>query len=84
VHPLLASVAEEAILVLRARAIGIDLHAVAAVAVVDPEPVGTTVAAAFAARLAADLRGWSASHAGQVVVLVPAGVEDAREVADRL
>jgi DNA-binding PucR family transcriptional regulator len=84
VHALLASDADEASLVRRARTIGIDLHAVAAVAVVDPEPVGTTVAAAFAARLAADLRGWSASHAGQVVVLVPAGVEDAREVADRL
>lgn len=84
VHALLSSDADEDSLVRRARAIGIDLHAIAAVAVVDPEPVGGTVAAAYATRLAADLRGWSASHAGQVVVLIPAGVEDARESAVRL
>lgn len=84
VHALLSSGTDEESLVRRARALGIDLRAVGAVAVVDPEPVGTTVAAAFASRLAAHLRGWSASHAGQVVVLVPAGVDDAREACERL
>ena len=70
VHALLSSDADEASLVRRARAIGIDLHAVTPVAVVDAEPAGCG-GAAFAARLGADLRGWSAAHAGQVVVLVP-------------
>jgi len=84
VHALLSSGADEESLARRARALGIDLRAVGAVAVVDPEPVGTTVATAFASRLAADLRGWSASHAGQVVVLLPAGVDDAREASERL
>ena len=84
VHALLSSGTDEESLTRRARALGIDLQAVGAVAVVDPEPVGTTAAVAFASRLAADLRGWSASHAGQVVVLVPSGAEDAREATDRL
>ena len=84
VHALLSSGADEASLLRRARAIGIDLHAVTAVAVVDAEPVGATAAAVFAARLAGELRGWSAAHAGQVVVLLPATVEQARESADRL
>ncbi len=84
VHALLSSSADEASLVRRARAIGVDLHAVATVAVVDPEPVGATAAAAFAARLAADLDGWSASHADQVVVLLPAGVDRVRETVARL
>jgi GAF domain-containing protein len=83
-HALLSSGADEASLVRRARAIGIDLHAVTTVAVVDSEPVGSTVAAAFAARLAAELRGWSAAHSEQVVVLLPASVEDARDVVTRL
>ena len=61
VHALLSSDADEASLLRRARAIGIDLHAVTTVAVVDAEPVGATAAAAFAARLAAELRGWSAA-----------------------
>ena len=57
VHALLSSDADEASLLRRARAIGIDLHAVTTVAVVDAEPVGATAAAQFAARLAAELRG---------------------------
>ena len=84
VHALLSSDADEASLLRRARAIGIDLHAVTTVAVVDAEPVGATAAAAFAARLAAELRGWSAAHAGQVVVLLPAAVDRAREAVARL
>ncbi|WP_165355018.1 helix-turn-helix domain-containing protein [Nocardioides oleivorans] len=84
VHALLSSEADEASLLRRARAIGIELGSVATVAVVDPEPVGTTAATAFAARLAAEVRGWSAAHAGQVVVLLPAGVEDVRDVVARL
>ena len=84
VHALLSSDADEASLLRRARAIGIDLHAVTTVAVVDAEPVGATAAAAFAARLAAELRGWSAAHAGQVVVLLPAPVDRAREAVARL
>ena len=78
IHALLSSDADEASLLRRARAIGIDLHAVTTVAVVDAEPVGATAAAAFAARLAAELRGWSAAHAGQVVVLLPAAVDRVR------
>ncbi|SEC59794.1 Sugar diacid utilization regulator [Nocardioides exalbidus] len=84
VHALLSSEADEASLLRRARAIGIDLRSVATVAVVDPEPVGSAAATAFAARLAADVRGWSAAHAGQVVVLLPAGVDDVRDVVARL
>ncbi|NYE37397.1 GAF domain-containing protein [Nocardioides cavernae] len=84
VHALLSSDADEDSLVRRARAVGIDLRAVAAVAVVEPEPVGVAHATAYAARLAADLRGWSATHAGRVIVLAPTGVEDAREAAARL
>jgi GAF domain-containing protein len=84
VHALLSSDADEASLLRRARAIGIDLHAVTTVAVVDAEPVGATSAATFAARLAAELRGWSAGHAGQVVVLLPASVDRVREAVARL
>lgn len=84
VHALLSSVADEASLLRRARSLGIDLHAVTTVAVVGAEPVGTAAATAFANRLAAELRGWSAAHAGQIVVLLPAVVEDAREVVARL
>lgn len=84
VHALLSSDADEVSLLRRARAIGIDLHAVTTVAVVDAEPVGTTASAAFAARLAAELGGWSAGHAGQVVVLLPVGVDRAHEVVARL
>ena len=84
VDALLSSDADEASLLRRARAIGIDLHAVTTVAVVEAEPVGPGAAATFASRLGAELRGWSAAHAGQVVVLLPAGVEDAREVVSRL
>jgi hypothetical protein len=82
VHALLSSDTDEASLVRRARAIGIDLHAVRSVAVVDAGSTGA--ATAFAARLAADIAGWSAPHAGQVVVLVPAVAEDARSVVTRL
>ena len=84
VHALLSSDADEASLLRRARAIGIDLHAVTTVAVVDAEPVGATAAAAFAARLAAELRGWSAAHAGQVVVLLPATVDRRARAVTRL
>src|SRR6478736_3514401 len=84
VHALLSSDADEASLLRRARAIGIDLHAVATVAVVDAEPVGATAAAQFAARLAAELRGWSAAHMGGVVVLLPASVDRTREAVARL
>jgi hypothetical protein len=84
VHALLSSGADEASLVRRARAIGIDLHAVVTVAVVEAEPVGAAAAGAFAARLAAELRGWSAAHAGQVVVLLPAPVEQARAAVARM
>src|SRR6478609_1556824 len=84
VHALLSSDADEASLLRRARAIGIDLHAVTTVAVVDAEPVGATAAAQFAARLAAELRGWSAAHMGGVVVLLPASVDRARESVARL
>lgn len=84
VHALLSSDADEASLLRRARAIGIDLAAVTTVAVVDPLPVGQSAAAAFAARLAAELRGWSAAHAGRVVVLLPADVDRAREAVTRL
>ena len=84
VHALLSSGADEASLLRRARANGIDLHAVSTVAVVDPEPVGAAAAGAFAARVAAELRGWSATHAGQVVVLLPVPVEQARAAVARL
>ncbi|KQS68348.1 GAF domain-containing protein [Modestobacter sp. Leaf380] len=84
VHALLSSDADEASLVRRARANGIDLHAVVTVAVVDAEPAGAAAAGGFAARLAAELRGWSAAHAGQVVVLLPATVEQARAAVSRL
>ncbi len=84
VHALLSSDADEASLVRRARAIGIDLRTVTTVAVVDAEPVGAPAAGAFAARLATELGGWSATHAGQVVVLLPVPVEQARAAATRL
>lgn len=84
VHALLSSGADEASLVRRARANGIDLHAVLTVAVVDAEPVGAAAAGVFAARLGAELHGWSAAHAGQVVVLLPAPVEQARAAVARL
>ncbi len=84
VHALLSSDTDAASLLRRARAIGIDLHAVTTVAVVDARPVGATAAAAFAARLAAELRGWSAAHAGRVVVLLPTDVDRARAAVARL
>ena len=84
VHALLSSDADEVSLLRRARAIGIDLHAVTTVAVVEPPPGGATAAASFASRLAAELRGWSAAHAGQVVVLLPVAVDTARDAAARL
>ena len=84
VHALLSSDADEVSLLRRARAIGIDLHAVTTVAVVEPPPGGATAAASFASRLAAELRGWSAAHAGQVVVLLPEAVDTARDAAARL
>ncbi|MGX5653430.1 GAF domain-containing protein [Geodermatophilus nigrescens] len=84
VHALLSSGADEASLLRRARAIGIDLHAVVTVAVVDAEPAGAAAAGVLAARLAAELRGWSAPHAGQVVVLLPAPVEQARAAVARM
>ena len=84
VHALLSSDADEASLLRRARAIGVDLNAVTTVAVVDVEPVGSAAAAAFAARLAAELGGWSAAHADQVVVLLPAGVDQVRGTVTRL
>ena len=84
VHALLSSDADEASLLRRARAMGVDLHAVTTVAVVDAEPVGSAAAAAFASRLAAELSGWSAAHADQVVVLLPAGLDQVRATVTRL
>src|SRR6478735_4877156 len=84
IHALLSSDADEASLLRRARAIGVDLNAVTTVAVVDVEPVGSTPAAQFAARLAAELRGWSAAHMGGVVVVLPASVDRTREAVARL
>jgi len=84
IHALLSSDADETSLLRRARAIGVDLHAVTTVAVVDAQPVGGTTAATFAARLAAELGGWSAAHADQVVVLLPADVERVRQTVTRL
>jgi hypothetical protein len=84
IHALLSTHADETSLLRRARALGIDLQAVIAVAVVDAEPVGSASATAFAARLASELGGWSAAHAGQVVVLLPSTVDRARETARRL
>src|SRR6478736_3549542 len=84
VHALLSSDADDASLLRRARAIGVDLHAVTTVAVVDAEPVGSAAATVFAARLAAELGGWSAAHADQVVVLLPAGVDQVRGTVTRL
>src|SRR6478736_2578918 len=84
IHALLSTHADETSLLRRARALGIDLQAVIAVAVVDAEPVGSASATAFAARLASELGGWSAAHAGQVVVLLPTTVDRARETARRL
>jgi len=84
VHALLSSDTDDASLLRRARAIGVDLHAVTTVAVVDAEPVESAAAAAFAARLAAELGGWSAAHADQVVVLLPAGVDQVRGTVTRL
>jgi GAF domain-containing protein/PucR-like helix-turn-helix protein/diguanylate cyclase with GGDEF domain len=84
VHALLSSDADEASLLRRAHALGVDLHAVTTVAVVDAEPVGSAAAVAFAARLAAELGGWSAAHADQVVVLLPAGLDQVRGSVTRL
>jgi len=56
----------------RARAVDIDLDGVRAVAVLDPGTADDRAAARLGSRLATELGGWSAEHAGHVVVLVPA------------
>jgi hypothetical protein len=84
VHALLSPESDETSLLRRARSLGIDLHAVTAVAVVDAAEVGTAAAAAHASRLAAELHGWSAAHTDHVVVLLPCGVEQARASAEAL
>lgn len=63
----------------RARAAGIDLDAVRVLVVLDPGPADDRPAASLAQRVAAELGGWSADHAGAVVVLLPnAEVDDVR------
>ena len=79
-HALLSGTAEESSLNRRARAIGLDLRAVTAVAVVDARPVGSAAAAAFAGRAVTELRGWLAAHGDQLVLLLPTSLERAREV----
>ena len=73
VHALLSSDADEASLLRRARAIGIDLHAVTTVAVVDAGAGGRDGRRRVRGpprRRAARVVG--RAHAGQVVVLLPA------------
>lgn len=59
----------------RARAAHVDVARISAVAVLSPGSAAPTgdprAAATHGARVAAELRGWSAEHAGEVVVLVP-------------
>ena len=83
-HALLSGTADEPSLTRRARAIGLDLRAVTAVAVVDARPVGAAPATAFATRVATELRAWSAALGDQVVLLVPATLDHACAVVARL
>ncbi|WZH53378.1 MAG: GAF domain-containing protein [Nocardioides alkalitolerans] len=71
VHALLAADVDPESVRRRARATGIDLDAIRAVAVLDPGAGDHRAAARLGERLAADLGGWSADHAGHVVVLLP-------------
>lgn len=71
VHALLAADVDPESVRRRARATGIDLDAIRAVAVLDPGVGDHRAAARLGERLAADLGGWSADHAGHVVVLLP-------------
>jgi GAF domain-containing protein len=71
VNALLSPDAEEASIRRRARSTGIDIDAVSVVAVLDAGAAEPREAAQLAARLAAELGGWSADHADHVVVLLP-------------
>lgn len=71
VNALLSPDADEASIRRRARSTGIDIDAVSVVAVLDPGTEEPRDAAQLAARLAAELGGWSADHADHVVLLLP-------------
>ncbi|NNM45099.1 helix-turn-helix domain-containing protein [Knoellia koreensis] len=71
VHALLGSRADDASLTRRARALGIDPHAVSAVAVVDPGRGDPGNAATLATRMAGEVSGWSGEHDGRYVVFAP-------------
>ncbi|WP_344110984.1 helix-turn-helix domain-containing protein [Nocardioides humi] len=71
VHALLAPDVDAGSIRRRARAAGLDLDLLRCVAVLDPGAGDHRPAEALAARLASELRGWSAEHAGQIVLLVP-------------
>src|SRR5690606_28801446 len=82
VHALLTPDVDVVSLNRRARAAGIDLEALRCVTVLDPGAGDHGPAASIAARLASEMGGWSAEHAGQIVVLVPRS--DAATVRSRL
>jgi len=85
VNALLSPDADEASIRRRARSTGIDIDAVSIVAVLDPGSEDPRDAAQFAARLAAELGGWSADHADHVVALLPAtSTEQVKERIERL
>ena len=73
VSALLSADAEATSLRRRARSLGIHLDRIAAVAVLDPGSADQRAAAALAAQLATASGGWSAEHAGHLVLLVPGG-----------
>ncbi|MBP2371625.1 helix-turn-helix domain-containing protein [Pseudonocardia parietis] len=83
---LLSPEADEAAVRRRARAAHVDVTRVSAVAVLLPSSVedgdDPRGAAGHGARTATELRGWSAEHAGVVVVLVPDTVPE--QLRDRL
>lgn len=70
-HSLLDSRADPRSLTRRAAALGIDLHRVATVVVLDPGGADPSVGGVLASRILARFGGWSAVHGGCQVVLVP-------------
>ena len=83
-HALLASDAGEESLRRRGRAIGIDLDSVRTVAAFDAGTSDPTPVAQLVARLTGEIGGWSAVHAGLMVVLLPtATVESVRATITR-
>jgi sugar diacid utilization regulator len=84
VHALLTAGTDAPSLGRRARALGIDLRSVRTVAVLEPGAGDPAAAARFGAHVTTAHRGWSASHAGGIVLLLPEAVDVVRESVRRI